>query len=187
LKRRISARDVALKRLNRLLLAGNDPLHQVSDGDDSDHRVILNHGQVPEVALGHQRHALVYRVFRAHGDDGAGHQLPDLGLTGGMAPQNAFTRVIPLRKDADQAIFPAHEQNTDVVLGQHFQRLIDRVIGIDGKHASFGSTAEQNADCVIDLHTVSPEAKRMTVTIAHRDNCREAGNFRDFSIGGTWA
>ena len=69
--RRIGSRNVALKCLNRLLLTGDYPFHQISDGDNTNDRIIMNDRQMAEIVLGHESHAFVYCVLGADGDDGA--------------------------------------------------------------------------------------------------------------------
>ena len=48
---RIRSRDVALQLLNGLRLAGDHPLHQVANGDDSHYGVVLQDRQMAEVAF----------------------------------------------------------------------------------------------------------------------------------------
>ena len=53
---------------------------------------------------------------------------------------------------ADQAFIFANQENSDIVLGEHLQGLVDGLFGFDGEHFALGTTPEQYANRVVDLH-----------------------------------
>jgi hypothetical protein len=53
----IRSRNVAFQLLNGLRLTGDDPRHQVTNRDYSNHGVILHDGQMMKMALGHNGHS----------------------------------------------------------------------------------------------------------------------------------
>ena len=60
----VATGDVALEGADGLLLAADDPLHEVADGDEADDAVVLDHGQMAEVVLGHEGEALIDGMVR---------------------------------------------------------------------------------------------------------------------------
>jgi len=56
------ARNVSLERLNRVFLAGDDPLDHLTDGDHANDFGLLEHGEMGGMALGHPVHAFAYCV-----------------------------------------------------------------------------------------------------------------------------
>src|ERR1700692_4746761 len=58
----IRSRNVAFQLLNGLCLTGDNPFHQVADGDNSNYSVVLYHGQMSKTLLGHNCHTVVHGV-----------------------------------------------------------------------------------------------------------------------------
>src|SRR5215469_2789870 len=55
----IFSNDIALQFLNRMFLSGDDPLHQVADGQHTLDCFVLNDREMAYTACGHNGHALV--------------------------------------------------------------------------------------------------------------------------------
>src|SRR5215469_10305895 len=73
----IFSSDVALQLLNRMFLSGDDPLHQIADGEYTLHGLTLHDREMPNTAGGHDGHALVDRLLRSHEHNWASHDLPN--------------------------------------------------------------------------------------------------------------
>src|ERR1700676_3356789 len=78
---RIPSCDVAFQLLNLVRLTGDNPLHQVAQGNHTHHGVILSHHRkMAETVLGHDRHAVVHGVSWSHENDWRRHDFADLSL-----------------------------------------------------------------------------------------------------------
>ena len=58
--------DVMLHLIYEKLLLGDDVLHQVADGNDTNHLAILQHREMADAHGGHQCHALIIGVLQVH-------------------------------------------------------------------------------------------------------------------------
>src|ERR1700723_3297661 len=126
----IRSRNVAFQLLNGLRLTRDDPFHQVANRDYSHHVVILYAREMAKTVVGHDGHTLVYAVLRTHEHHRAGHDLTDLGFLRGMAHQDYFSGVVPLRQNTDQFVIGNDQQRPDAVLGHLLNRVVDHWSGV---------------------------------------------------------
>src|SRR6478735_8403996 len=71
----VLASDVALKLVDGLLLVGDDPLHQITDGENPHYLVVFQDREVAHPLVGHDGHALVDRVPGGHVEHRTTHDL----------------------------------------------------------------------------------------------------------------
>src|SRR5688572_29146533 len=76
--KRTSAVDVGLELLDRLLLFGDDLLHEIADRDQPDQIAVLDDGQMADAAVRHEPHAFLDRARRIDRDHFGGHDLAHL-------------------------------------------------------------------------------------------------------------
>ena len=152
----VGAGDVLFEGLDGLFLAGDDPLDQVADGDDAEDAVALEHGEMAEVVLGHQAHALVHGLVGGDELDRGGHDLADVGFAGVVAEEDALAGVVALGEDADELAGVEHEKCADVVAGHLLEGLVDRPIGRDGENFARVFVLENRSDGIRDLHGTLP-------------------------------
>src|SRR5690348_12368794 len=65
---RASAMDVTLELLDRLLLLLDHRLHQISDRYHADDAAAVDHGKMADATVGHDPHAILYRLVERYGD-----------------------------------------------------------------------------------------------------------------------
>ncbi len=65
----VSAVDVVFQVRDRSLLAGNDVLDEVPDGDHTHYMIAFEHGQMPNVFVGHQAQTFLHRFARMRNGD----------------------------------------------------------------------------------------------------------------------
>src|SRR5580704_5384856 len=96
----ITACDIGLQVLNRFLLSGHDPVHQIADGNYAGHRLTLNYRKVAHSAVSHEAHAILDAFLGINEQHRVNHNVPHFGFAGVSAHQNNFARIIPLGDDA---------------------------------------------------------------------------------------
>src|SRR5262249_43929130 len=115
--------DVILELLDLELLFGDDGLNDIPDRNHTDEFLVVQHGQVSDALVGHQRHALFDRLLWTDVEDVRAHDLPDRSLLGGFSLEDHLPGIIPFREDAYQSS-PFHdEQSTDILVGHHLEGL----------------------------------------------------------------
>src|SRR5262245_8252042 len=105
---RIFSGDVILQLLDRLMLSRYDPVHEITDGNDSDHLLVLYDRKMTNSVLGDDSHALVDNMLRLYGNYGTCHDFLDPSLFRGPPAQYNFARVITLRNDSHQLLIQDH-------------------------------------------------------------------------------
>jgi hypothetical protein len=112
-------------------------LDQVTCGNQSDQGAALDHGQLPDMVLGHLAHGFGQGRLRAAGNGVGGLDVLDelvrepFGVV--MVPENHVT----LGEDPQQISCGAGDgQCTDVVFHKQTQCLLDRGLGSDGNYRS---------------------------------------------------
>src|SRR5216684_2624506 len=93
-------RDVVLQVLDRFFLLRDNPLHQVTDGDNSKHLLALHNREMTYAVSGHDIHARVHGLLRGHENHWAGHDLLDQGRPRRSSLEDDLPGVIALRDDA---------------------------------------------------------------------------------------
>src|SRR5262249_17805638 len=69
----LTAADVVLQLLNRVSLDGNDPVHQISDRNQTDDLLVFDDRKVAHALSGDDFHAFIDSSIRFHSDDGTAH------------------------------------------------------------------------------------------------------------------
>src|SRR5579863_3277422 len=110
---------------DRLLLLGEDPVHQVADGNHPDDPVAFDHGEMADASIGHNAHALLDRMRWGYGDDVAGHDVRNGGVLGMAALENDLAGVIALRDDANKLTVTHDEQRADRLFGHETDGFVD--------------------------------------------------------------
>src|SRR6516162_4476422 len=88
--------DIALQLLNGLFLPGDDPLHEIADGQHTLHALTLHDWQVANTTGGHYGHALVDRLLWSDKNNWAAHDLPDQSLFRRPPLEHDFTGIVTL-------------------------------------------------------------------------------------------
>src|SRR5262249_30123764 len=122
---RVLAGDVVLKLVDGRLLIGNDPLHEVADGEDTYHLVALEHRQVSHPLLGHEGEALVDRVGGRHRDDRAAHDLSHPRLPGKPPFKDDLARVVALGNHPHEPLLLHHYERAHALFGHLLDGLVD--------------------------------------------------------------
>src|SRR3546814_389813 len=99
LKQMASGRDVTLQLVQFVLLVLDHRLDQVADRHHAQHRVVVDHRQVADAALGDDLHAAFGGVVDADADHVGGHDVAHQRVGGGAALQHHLARVVALGKD----------------------------------------------------------------------------------------
>jgi len=86
---------------------------------------MIDHRQVAEAVLGHDRHHVVDGVRRRDGAHVLGHELTHLGIPRGQPLDGHFPGIVALGEDAYQASAFERQHGADVMLGHHLQRFQD--------------------------------------------------------------
>src|SRR5262249_31010410 len=94
--------DVVLELLDGEILVRDDVAHDVADRDHADDAAVLHDGQVADVALRHDRHALAVLVARRDGDHVGGHYLVHARGVRGAGLQDDLAGVVALREQGPQ-------------------------------------------------------------------------------------
>src|SRR5215813_8637267 len=88
--------DITLQLLNRLFLPGDDPLHEIADGQHTLDALTLHDRQVANTTGGHYGHALVDRLLWSHKNNRAAHDLLDQSLFRRPPLEYDFTGIVTL-------------------------------------------------------------------------------------------
>src|SRR6185312_13023231 len=115
--------DVVLQLLDREILVGDDVAHDFADRDHAHHAALVHHGQVADVLLRHELHALPRLGARAHHHHVRRHDLLDARGVRGAALEDHLAGVVALREDAGEAIAGHDDRGADVLRGEHLDRL----------------------------------------------------------------
>src|SRR5216683_6725533 len=124
-------RDVVLQVLDRFFLLRDNPLHQVTDGDNSKHLLALHNREMTYAVSGHDIHARVHGLLRGHENHWAGHDLLDQGRPRRSSLEDDLPGVIALRDDAHELAVRNHEQGPHRLVGHSFYGLVDGLIWRD--------------------------------------------------------
>ena len=145
------SRDVALELLAFGFEQVDAGLHQVTDAHDADELVVLDHGHVPEPALGHDAGDILDLVGGSARGDARGHDVGDAQLQEPGPAEVQPPHDVALGDDADEAIVLEHGERADVVLGEGGDQIGD---GRRRLHRGHRRTfAAQN---VRDSHDLAP-------------------------------
>jgi hypothetical protein len=131
-----------LELLDDEFLLGDHVLHQVADGDEAHQLAFVEHGQVAEAVLGHQRQAFLGRAIGAHVHHLRGHDLAHRRVPRGLRQAKGLAREVALGHDADDAAAFEHQQPADVLLGHQLHGLEHRGRGGDGVDSPVGLRLE---------------------------------------------
>ena len=89
----------------------------------------VDHRQVADLLLAHQRHAFARAGARRHVEHVARHDVADPRFLRVAALQRDLARVVALGEHADQLALVHDHQRADLVFGQQLQRLEHGVVG----------------------------------------------------------
>ena len=117
--------DPGFEMADGILLLGDDPIHEVADGDHPDYLAVIKNGQVPEAALGDDAHAFADGVIGEDSDHRAGHDFRHCGVFGRAALKDDFAGIIALGNDAEQSFFFHHQQRANALLRHHGDSVVD--------------------------------------------------------------
>ena len=106
-------RNPGFEVADRFLLLGEHPVHQVADGNDADHAVAIDDGQVAEALLGDDAHAFFHCVRGRDGEHRAAHDLRDGRVVRVAALENDLAGVIALGDDSGDLAVAHDEQRAD--------------------------------------------------------------------------
>src|SRR5260370_12915992 len=123
--------DVVLQVLDRFFLLGDNPLHQVTDGDNSEHLFVFDNREMTYAVSRHDIHALVHSLARGHENHCAGHDLLDHGGPRRSSFEDDLPGVVALRDDAHELAVRNHEQGPHCLVGHSFYGLVDGLIWRD--------------------------------------------------------
>src|SRR5439155_16075371 len=93
---RIFPGDVTLQLVDRDALRQHDPLYQVADGNDSNHLLALQYGQMTNTLFGHDAHTALHGLMRGHEDDRLRHDFAHFSFPRGPPFQDDLAGVIAL-------------------------------------------------------------------------------------------
>src|SRR5690606_6019112 len=99
-----SSGDILLQMLDYIPLFFDHEADDVADGDDADDTIAFHNGQVADVFVGHEGHALFYRVVLRYRDRVGGHEFADRYFAGMLPFQDVLSRIIPLRENTYECI-----------------------------------------------------------------------------------
>src|SRR5713226_53746 len=124
-------RDVVLQVLDRFFLLGDNPLHQVTDGDNSEHLLVFHNREMTYAVSRHDIHARVHSLARGHENHRAGHDLLDQSRPRRSSLEDDLPGVVALRDDAHELAVRNHEQSPHCLVGHSFYGLVDGLIWRD--------------------------------------------------------
>ena len=90
---------------------------------------VLEHRQVADVLLRHERHALVRRPARFDADHVRRHDLADQRLLRHLAVKDNSSGIVALGEDPLQLRSRYDEDSTDIPRGHQLERVVDAVVG----------------------------------------------------------
>ena len=94
---------------------------------------------MPQMFIGHQRHAVFNGVVATDVEDVAGHQLADGCGFGGAAQQDDFAGIISFGKNSDNSVVYSDHHGSDIGLRHQFQcRIGTRLRGNRPDLVTFG-------------------------------------------------
>jgi hypothetical protein len=108
-----------------MMLGGYDPVHQIPDGNNPDHLLVLDDWKMANTVLSDDSHALIDDMSRFDEDYATRHDFLDTGFLRGSSPQHNFPRIVALGNDSDELLVNDHQQCANVFVGHHFDRSID--------------------------------------------------------------
>src|ERR1017187_1811115 len=103
------SRDVAFQVPDRLFVTGDDPFHQIADRHYADGGAVLDYRKVPEMAIGHDGHALVDGVLAGHKDHRTGHDLLHPSVLRRPSLKDDLAGIVTLGEDPHEFAFKQHQ------------------------------------------------------------------------------
>src|SRR6266545_5151401 len=129
--RSAAARDVVGQVLDLEALLLRLVLDEVADRHEPDDVVVVDHGQVSDAAVGHDRHRLFDRRLGRDVDERRRHDLADFRVAARAALHGDLPQVVALGHDPDDLVAVGDEDRADVALDDLHERVVDRRAGLD--------------------------------------------------------
>src|SRR5512132_2022002 len=123
--------DVVVQELELEALPLGLELDDVPDRDDPYHLAAVNHRDVADALVGHQRHALIDCRLRRDHDQWRRHNLPNGGPLVRAPLERHVAEVVALCDDPRDLAALRHEQRPDVGLDHPLHRLEHRGVRLD--------------------------------------------------------
>src|SRR4051812_49283275 len=170
------AGDVLAQRVRLALDFIEALLHHITDADHAAQPpVLLDHRDVPDAPLGHERHDRAHPIVARAGEHLLGHHAADTLAQDVDAMIGDGVEDVAIREDAGQvrAVLGDHERS-DPLGTQAAERFSDRHIGPNGLHLA--SLARQD---VLDVHrTIPPRCTRYGLVPVCCSSSRRASHTR---------
>ena len=100
-------------------LLGEDPVHQIADGNHADEALPLQHRKMADAMVRDDLHAFADGVIGRDGDDRRTHDLGDRGFPGRAPLEDHFAGIVALGDDAHDPALEDHQQGADLLFRHH--------------------------------------------------------------------
>ncbi len=123
-----------------------DGLDHVADRYHADQLFPLQHRQVADIVVRHQRHEFSGRLLGGYVDHFLAHNFPDRRVLGGELLQRYIAGVIALRDDLDQLVCLEHGLRPDILFRHDFDGIVDEgvrchspvLVAVDFQNLTYG-------------------------------------------------